>query len=167
MHVPPEYVSWIAKLGFREISFGSGGIKLYTPEELDDAQIGYSRSAEGKSFCDGTTGSWNAEWIAIAYDTGLGDLIILDTSISELPVMTALHGEGSWDAKIIAGSLAGFGEALREVQRASVGRESPVALEQNPLPEDQRRDILARIRIAIGQRADIDFWGGLLETEEE
>jgi hypothetical protein len=167
VQVPPEYISWLARLGFREISFGYGGITLFTPEEIDYAQTGYSRSADGESFCDGKPGSWRPEWITIGHDTLLGDPIILDTSTREFSVMTAIHGEGSWDPEVITGSLAGFGDALREVKRASVGREHPVALEQNPLPEDERRFILARIRNAIGPRADIDFWRGLLEGEAE
>jgi hypothetical protein len=167
MQVPPEYVSWLAQLGFREIRFGYGGIELFSPEVLDAAQIGYSRSAEGESFCDGKPGSWRPEWLAIGQDTLLGDPIILDTSIRELPVMTAIHGEGSWDPKVIAETLRGFGEALREIKRASGGREHPVALEQNPPPEDERRLVLARIRNAIGPRAEIEFWRGMLEEEEE
>lgn len=106
MQVPPEYVSWLTQLPFCEISFGYGGIRLFTPEEMDDGQVACSRSPEGKSFFDGQPGSWKPEWIAIGHDTLLGDPIILDTSIRELAVMTAMHGTGSWDPVIIAGSLA-------------------------------------------------------------
>ena len=107
--LPPDYVRWLHELGFDEISFGCGGIKLFTAEEIDEAQVGYSRSIDGKSFCDGKRGSWRPEWITIGYDTALGDPIILDTSTPQLRVMTAMHGEGSWDPKVIADSLPRFG----------------------------------------------------------
>ncbi len=53
MLLPPCYTSWLTQHGLHEISFGYGGIELFAFEGMDDAQIGYSRSAEGKSFCDG------------------------------------------------------------------------------------------------------------------
>ena len=63
MKLPPEYTRWLNALGFDEISFGCGGVKLFSVDEMDEAQVGYSRSAEGKSFCDGKPGSWRPEWI--------------------------------------------------------------------------------------------------------
>ena len=161
MQLPPDYISWLHHLGFDEISFGCGGVKLFTIEELDEHQIGYSRSAEGKSLCDGKPGSWRPEWIVIGHDTAMGDPIILDTSSrwpsQGLRVMTAMHGEGAWDPKVIADSLHGFADALRALKEASVGREYPVALEQNPLSEKERERVVERFRKAIGE-GDMEFW---------
>jgi hypothetical protein len=163
MTIPPQYGPWFRALGFAEVSFGCGGLKLFAPEELEEGQVGYSRSQEGKSFCDGAPGSWKPEWIVIGYDTGLGDPIILDTSAPELPVMTAMHGEGSWEPQVIARSLEDFAAALRAFRQVAAGREYPVALEQNPLSPEERENALQQIRGAEGDEIDMDFWEALLE----
>jgi hypothetical protein len=157
MHLPPAYALWLSQLAFHDVSFSYSGIELLAPEEIDDAQVGYSRSAEGKP------GSWRPEWIVIGRETALGDPIILDNPSPDLRVMSAMHGEGAWKPVVIAASLAGFGDALRELKRASVGRETPAALEQNPLSSDQRELILPRMRAAIGPEADIEFWRAMVE----
>src|ERR1041385_6324606 len=108
MPPPPEYVPWLESLGFNEISFGYGGLKLFLPGELDDGQVGYSRSREGDSLCDGAAGSWKPEWTAIGYETLMGNPIILDMSGSSLRVATAMHGEGAWEPDPIATSLRAF-----------------------------------------------------------
>jgi hypothetical protein len=163
MKVPAEYATWVSGLGFTELSFGYGGVKIFTFAELEESQVGYSRSPSGESFCDGQPGSWRPEWVVIGYETSLGDPIILDTAAADLQVKTALHGEGSWDPFPIARSLNSFGEALKAVQAASVDREYPVALENNPLPEEQGRAILESIRKANGDQINMEFWELLLE----
>src|SRR5215467_366979 len=102
MKIPPNYPQWLESLGFSEVCFGYTGLKLFSLDELEGSQIGYSISAEGNSFCDGLPGAWKSEWIAIGRDTLCGDPIILNTARPELPVMTAIHGEGSWDPSPIA-----------------------------------------------------------------
>ena len=52
--------------------------------------------------------------------------------------MTAMHGEGSWEPEPIAKSLSALAIALRAIKDISVGREHPVALEQNPLSDSER-----------------------------
>jgi hypothetical protein len=167
MTVPPQYAPWLASLGFHEIRFDTGGLKLFTPEELEERQVGYSRSREGKSFCDGRPGSWQPEWLAIGYETGLGDPIFLDTSVPALPVLTAMHGAGSWEPETISLSLQDFATALRAFQEVSVGRESPVALERNPLSPEERESALQRIAGAHGDEIGMAFWEALLEDGSE
>src|SRR5436853_4533148 len=119
MPIPPEYSAWREALGFDEISFGWSGVRLFPLAELDEGQIGYSRSQDGQSFCDGVEGSWKPERIVIAYDTGLGDPITLDTSSPTLRVMTAMHGEGKWEPHPIARSLNVFAATLRALKEIS------------------------------------------------
>jgi hypothetical protein len=52
---------------------------------------------------------------------------------------------------------------LKEIKRASPGRESPAALEKNPLPEEERRLILDMIRKASGDGINLEFWRLILE----
>jgi hypothetical protein len=162
MTIPPQYAPWLAALGFHEIGFDVGGLKLFTPEELEEHQVGYSRSREGKSLCDGRPGAWQPEWLVIGYETGLGDPIFIDTSVPALPVLTAMHGAGSWEPETISLSLQDFATALRAFQEVSVGRESPVALERNPLSSEERARALQRIAGAQGDEIDMGFWELLL-----
>lgn len=123
MKIPPEYPQWLESLGFTEVSFGSGGLQLFPLDELNEGQTGYSKSPEGKSLCDGAPGSWKPEWTVIGNDTSVGDPIILDTASPGLRVMTAMHGEGSWEPYTIATSLRVFAFALRIIKKSSEGRE--------------------------------------------
>jgi hypothetical protein len=162
MPMPPKYAAWLQALGFTEISFGYAGIKLLLPEEFDDGQTGYSISAEGQSFCDGKEGSWRAEWLVIGYDTSLGDPIILDTSNST--IMSAMHGEGAWEPFPIASSLQAFAFALNAIKNVSPGRENPVPLESNPLPEIERKKIVQSISNANGEEINLEFWELMLAS---
>ncbi len=161
MIIPSKYATWFESLGFNEIAFGYAGLKLLSPDELEEGQTGYSSSSAGEALCDGKPGSWKAEWIAIGYDTSLGDPIILDTSNAQ--IMTAMHGEGSWEPHPIAKSLHAFGIALKEIQRASTSREHPAALENNPLSEEERDRILDMILTASGDGINLEFWRLILE----
>jgi hypothetical protein len=167
MVVPPQYAPWLAALGFHEISFDAGGLKLFTPQELEEGQVGYARSEEGKSLCDGRPGSWQPEWVVIGNETGMGDPIFLDTSLPALPVLTAMQGEESWEPRTIAASLKDFAAALRAFQEIAVGREHPVALERNPLSSEERERALQRIAGANGDEIDMDFWEALLGESSE
>jgi hypothetical protein len=162
MTIPPQYAPWLASLGFDEVSFDTGGIKLFKPEELEEAQVGHARTEKGKSLCNGKPGSWQAEWLVIGHDMGLGDPIFINTSAPGLPVLTAMHGEGSWEPRMIARSLEDFAVALGAFHEISVGRENPVALEQNPLSPEERDRALQRIAGKKPDEIDMDFWEAML-----
>jgi len=161
MNVPPAYAQWRSTLGFDEVSYGVGGIRIIPLEELDAFQVGYSRSPSGQ-LLHGAEGGWRKEWIAIGHETATGDPIILD--VDTMRVITAPHGEGTWNPKAIAVSLEGFGIALRTFRRLAVGRENPVQLEANPLPVEERKAALSGIAEANPQ-VDLFFWDLQLEDE--
>jgi len=162
--IPQEYGSWFDSLRFHEVSIGYAGLQLYAPSELDNGQIGYSRSLEGESFCDGEPGAWKAEWIVIGHDTLLADPLILDSANPGLPVMTSAHGEGYWNPKVIATSLAAFSISLEIVHRLSAGREDPDLLEQNPLSAEEREEALQAIQGNNNGEIDMEFWSLMLES---
>jgi hypothetical protein len=162
MTIPPQYAPWLSALGFGEIRFAVGGIQLLKPEELEEEQIGYSRSEKGKSLCTGKAGSWQPEWLVIGSDTGLGDPIFIDTSRPGLPVLTAMHGGDLWEPRTIARSLEHFAVALRAFQEISVGRENPAALERNPLSTKELEHAVQRIAGARTDEIDMDFWEAML-----
>lgn len=162
--VPQAYEAWRLELGFDEISYGAGGVYLEHVDGLKEAQVGYSVSPEGKSFCTGQPGDWLESWLVIGHDTLVGDPVFVDTSVADLPVLTAMHGSGTWDPTCIAVSLESFGTAFKEVRRLSKGRENPVELEKHPLPAAERSAALAKIE-AANPGADIQFWELLISVE--
>ena len=163
MKIPAKYATWRNTLEFDELSFGISGIRVFSMTKVDGAQVGYSRTEDGLSLCDGSKEGWKPEWIVIGYETGLDDPIILDASSPRFPVMTAMHGESEWSPRTIAESLEAFGASLQAVKEISVGREDPAALEQNPLSGNDRERVLERIKNANRSEMDLDFWAAILE----
>ncbi len=53
--------------------------------------------------------------------------------------------------------MAGFVEALAEVDRVSQRRRNPVELERNPLSKVEREQVLKKIAEVIGD-AKLEFW---------
>jgi len=163
MTIPQKYIAWREALGSNGFSFGAGGIRIFRLTEIDEAQVGYSRSEDDESLCDGAEGSWKPQWIVIGYETALGDPIILDTSDPDFQVMTAVHGEGSWEPQPIAKSLGAFATTFRVIREISAGRENPVKLEQSPLQADERESVLGLIRNANNGEVEMDFWEAMLQ----
>src|SRR5512139_4289849 len=95
-----------------EVYFGSEGFRIYTPEELEKAQLGYSKHPDGKDLTGQDEGDWKKEWIVIGRDTNLGDPYFTDTSQAHLPVYTAMHGTGSWEPYIVSPCLHSFLSSL-------------------------------------------------------
>ena len=165
MKIPEKYSAWRNELGFDEVSFGVGGIQLFPLHKIDEGQIGYARSEEGDSLCDGAEDSWKPEWIVIGYEIALGDPVFVDTSNPEFPVMTAMHGERTWDPLPVAKSLEAFATILRAIHGISTGRKNPAELEQNPLSNDEREHTLQVIRNANKVEIETDFWEAMLRSD--
>ncbi len=48
----------------------------------------------------------------IGYDEDLRDSIFVDIANKNYPIMTAMHGEGDWDPKVMFSSLKEFLDSL-------------------------------------------------------
>lgn len=167
--IPEKYKLARTELGFDEVGIGFNGITLFTLDELDGAQIGYSKSPNGESLCEGREGQWQPQWLVIGNEPVCGDPIILDTSDSNLPVFYDLHGQGKWEPAIIALTLDTFIESLREIRKLSVGRSDPVSLVQNPVTEGERARVIEKIKsLNSGDDSSTSFWEDmLLDNGEE
>jgi hypothetical protein len=149
--VPEHYLALRQTLGFDEVSLGWRTVTLIPAEELSEAQAGYSGPG------------WASSWLVIGYEDQLGDPIFVDRAVDSLPVFTAAHGEGEWDPVPIADSFDSFVAGLREVASVSAGREHPVGLETNPLPDAERQRVLLRIQ-ELNPHADLEFWESWFEA---
>jgi hypothetical protein len=157
----------LSELHPHEVQYGCGGLKLFEAEELEEAQIGYSVGANGESFCRSHKGSWAPGWFVIGHDTGVGDPIFIDSEIPELPVFTAMHGEGFWDPKPVAVSLNAFAQCWIEFARLAQERESPVEQKSTSLSESQRASYLNRIREINKSQIEAELWNVLLAYGED
>ena len=148
--------------GAGEVALGYRTVVIAPPEGLEDAQIGYSRAPDGADLTGSGDGAWNPSWVVVGYEDQCGDPVFVDTAARDWPVYTAMHGEGTWDALPIAISFDAFLLALARVRTASAGRETPVALENNPFSDSERSDLLASIA-AANPGCELDFWQSWLE----
>ena len=145
-----------------EVSYGFGGIRLFADAELEMAQAGYSVTPNGKSLSDGKEGSWHRDWLVIGYETACGDPVFIDTGAPSLPVMTAMHGQGTWEANPVASSVEAFARCLDEFARVATHRRNPVELSEHPLSDEERREFLQRVA-AINDGMKSEFWAVLVE----
>src|SRR5690348_10851647 len=97
VRVPQNYFEQRESISFDDIRYGAGGIKLFRAAELDEGQVGYSVSPDGKSLCTGKQGAWQPNWLVVGYETACGDPLFIHTDNPALPVFTAMHGEGEWE----------------------------------------------------------------------
>jgi hypothetical protein len=155
------YESALGAISPKTVSFGCQTIHIYEPTKLDSGQVGYLVSPKGESLIRDADGDWRKTWLIIGYDDCGGDPFFIDTSEEGWPVFTAMVGQGRWVPKRIAVSLAAFGHALSVVAAVAQGREYPVALEQNPLTQEEKDATLAAIR-QHNPNADLSFWEILL-----
>jgi len=125
MTLPDRYNKVRETLSSTEVSYGCGGIKLFSGAEVEDGQIGYSVSPDGSSLCSDEAGAWQANWVVIGYETACGDPLFTDIDAAALPVFTAIHGQGAWEPVQIAASIEAFAKCIEEFSRISVGRGNP------------------------------------------
>ena len=162
MITPPRYTALRASLPSSEVSFGCGGLHLFDVSEIEGGQVGYSVASDGTSLCGHRNGAWKASWVVIGYETACGDPLFIETGDPALPVLTAIHGVGTWAPVAVSISLNAFWASLEEFARISAGRSNPVKLGANPLTDDERSTFLLRISALNDGQIEIGFWDVLL-----
>ena len=156
-----KYKEALKSLSFRLVSFGYMTVHIYEPEQIGEAQIGYSVSSAGSPLIGKDEGNWKENWLVIGHEDMCGDPIFIDASEEGFPVYTAMHGTGSWDANMIADNLHGFDKALQIISTISGGRKNPAELDANPLPASERNRVIAEIQMS-NPKSDMSFWEGWL-----
>ncbi len=76
-------------------------IHLFSRDEIEEGQLGYSLDDKGNSLVGNTEGDWKETWYVIGFDEDLGDPIFVDITNENYPIMTAMHGEGEWDPEVM------------------------------------------------------------------
>jgi hypothetical protein len=148
-----------------DVSIGYNEINFFKLEDIENAQIGYSISENGKSLIGNKNGDWKKNWVVIATDN-LGDPIFVDYVDNKLSVYTSQDGQGEWEETKIATSFTNFIEVINDLQKLSIGRENPVKIEQNPITEKELENFIQKIENK-NVDAEIWFWEGFLENDDE
>ena len=147
------------------ISIGYSDIDLVDDEEIEEIQIGYSVHSDGRSLVGKKDGDWMKDWIVIGRETLSADPIFIDTGNHDFPVYTATHGQGSWEPDSVSSTYAGFLKILRKLEQLAIGRDSPVALEEKPMTQEEYDGFIAFASDA-GELEDTYFWASLISDEE-
>jgi hypothetical protein len=163
--IPDWYAQWRVALGFDRVEYGVGGIQLFRSDELARRQVGFAVASNGGSLVGDGPGDWRPEWVVIGHDTACGDPVFASDEIP-YPVFTAMHGEGSWDPKLVAPSLEAFTQCLMAFQRFAAGRSNPVRVDANPPTSAQQAQFLTIIRnLTDGDEDALGFWAVQIELD--
>ena len=64
---------------FNEVSLGYRTVTLFSSEDLEEAQLGYSVDIDGQSLVGTEEGDWLSSWLVIGNEDETGDPIFIDT----------------------------------------------------------------------------------------
>jgi hypothetical protein len=155
------YLELLRSVSTREVELEYGGLTITAQDALDDAQIGYGIDPQGNPLTGEGEDDWRPSWLVIGHEMREHDPIFIDLAEPGMPVYTAAHGMGYWEADPVAPSAAAFFRSLEVVARVAEGRGSPLSLEANPIPNGEREAALREIR-GLNPGADAYFWESLL-----
>lgn len=146
-----------------DISLGYSEINIFKSENIEEEQIGYSVSENGKSLTGNKNGDWKKNWVVIATDN-MGDPIFVDIENHNLPVFIAEHGNGEWEENYIAISIENFSRILNDLKQLSIKRENPVQIEKNPISETEMEMFLSKTKDE-NKGMDVEYWEIFLEND--
>ncbi len=158
MSVPDGYATVLAKLPTLKVSFDVGGLELFPAWSLENAQVGYARTPDGKSLLGQDGGAWKANWMVIGREACCGDPIFVDVEDASVPVFTARHGEGSWNPQQIAISIEAFAACFQEFALIARSRTNPVEIQEHPVEDAERAAFLSRIEQLNAGSTGQEFW---------
>lgn len=158
--VPKTYELLSAKFPLTAVAIGYWGIELVPSDRLPAAQLGYGILPKG---VERDTSGWKKSWLVIGRETLCGDPVFIETKEPVLPVYTAAHGTGFWEPQLIAPSSIAFFELIAQLTELANGRENPVALEKNPIPQKELQRFRKVLSAYFGRRIP-EFWNSLWET---
>lgn len=80
----------------QDIELGSYEIYVFSESELEKGQIGYRYDKHKNSLISEEDGKWQDGWIAIGYETDMGDPVFVNVNDDTYPVYTAERGTEMW-----------------------------------------------------------------------
>ncbi len=143
----------------RSVAMGYREVRLFAPEELESAQLGYSCGPNGEDLTGRERGDWRPFWLVFASEDELGDPIFVNLGRSPWPVFTAMHGDGSWTPVMLADSFETFTRAFAAAGALSDRRLEPGRARGNRRTATNSRNSTA-VLDEFPAKADADWWLG-------
>lgn len=135
-------------------------IEIFSFEQLDEFQIGYSVDPDGNSLVSDDEDTWDENWVVIAYETLCGDPIIIELNEEGYPVSLLMHGMDSWDnGSYLADSMESFLNILKEIVYFLT--EKQVLKGKLNIQNKELKAILINI-IEMSNSANFETWESLL-----
>lgn len=135
-------------------------IEIFSFEQLDEFQIGYSVDPDGNSLVSDDEDTWDENWVVIAFETLCGDPIIIELNEGGYPVSLLMHGMDSWDnGSYLADSMESFLNILKEIVYFLT--EKQVLKGKLNIQNKELKAILINI-IEISNSANFETWESLL-----
>lgn len=162
---PEWYVDWRAAFNIDIVEYGGIGIQLFRSNEVPEGQLGFAVTSDGRPLIGSDPGDWRSEWAVIGRDTGCGDPVFA-SDLTPHPVFSAMHGEGYWQAKLVAPSLDAFAHCFRLFQRFAAGRNIPDEVNANPPKLEEQAQFLTVIRsLTDGDNDALGFWAVQIDLD--
>lgn len=134
--------------------------EIFTLDEFEAGQVGYSIDSYGNSLVSNEEGAWKSRWVVIGCETLCGDPIIIDTKENAFPVIILRHGSGQWDeGAYLSESIEKFINEIKKINKFITKK-----AHENVTPKItcESLDNLINEIIKEDMYGDIDEWEKLL-----
>ncbi|MCR8861135.1 MULTISPECIES: SMI1/KNR4 family protein [Bacillus] len=133
---------------------------IFSFEQLDEFQVGYSIDTDGNSLVTDEEDTWDANWIVIAYETMCGDPIIIDLNEDGYPISSLMHGMDSWGVGgFLADSMDSFINFIKDIGNFLTEKQ---VLEGKRIIQNRELKTLLNKFLEKNKFADFEIWHSLL-----
>ncbi|MGR3779279.1 SMI1/KNR4 family protein [Bacillus paramycoides] len=133
---------------------------IFSFEQLDEFQVGYSIDTDGNSLITDEEDTWDANWIVIAYETMCGDPIIIDLNEDGYPISSLMHGMDSWGVGgFLADSMDSFISFIKDIGNFLTEKQ---VLEGKRIIQNRELKTLLNKFLEKNKFADFEIWHSLL-----
>jgi hypothetical protein len=160
-----EIIETIKSKNLKEVFFGSNGFRIADEASINDLQLGYSVHPDRSDLRGSNEGDWQKSWVVIGTDTNVGDPYFVDTSDASLPVYTAMHGMGEWDAELVSTSLTSFLEVLAYLDSVSKQDFARIDPDESTITDpEELAAIEKKLQEISGEKY---YWQNFIEQHQE
>ncbi|KGR86994.1 hypothetical protein [Lysinibacillus odysseyi] len=135
--------------------------EIFSFDELDEYQIGYSIDLNGNSLVTDEADTWDDSWVVIGYETLCGDPIIIELNEAGYPVSRLMHGMGSWNnGTFLADSIKSFLSILKDIRCFLTEKQM---LQGKKMIQHKELKVLVNSMIEKNKTVDFEIWEALLQ----
>lgn len=135
--------------------------EIFSFDELDEYQIGYSIDLNGNSLVTDEADTWDDSWVVIGYETLCGDPIIIELNEAGYPVSRLMHGMGSWNnGTFLADSIKSFLSILKDIRCFLTEKQM---LQGKKMIQHKELKVLVNSMIEKNKTVDFEIWESLLQ----